>query len=304
MNVGEWQNRLEETFSVDGIVGRRLLDILDAEKAYGVHIAKTYHGHLCLINSFFDFYIETIQKAMEWTQENGWPNDLTYYSYTVLYNVTNFKSFRAADTLFMNGYPYDGYSLLRDLKDRAIFLGSIISKRTNFSSLAGVEGFKTVSREDMKIIIAARRKEETRIHDLMIGKQSGLPPKIVAELELWEKLFHEEVHGSKFTLAEIGLDWIRGEAPLHLEPIPNETGMAMYMNRASEIGWLLTRTLPFLQPVKNAFGEDWKSKYNILDESFRVMIQGLEKMGKKIAAAFIYFADNKFAFPETLHYSE
>ncbi|MBU4320800.1 MAG: hypothetical protein L6246_01480 [Thermodesulfovibrionales bacterium] len=304
MDVGEWQKRLEKTFSIDGIVGKRLLDIIDAEKTYGIHIAGTYHGHLVLINAFFDFYIETIQKAIKWIQENGWPKNLPNYPVNILQNVTNFKSFRAADTLFINEYPLDGYSLLRDLKDRAIFLGAIIHKLTNFSLLAGITGLNTVSRENMIKIIATRKKEEQRVHDLMIGEKSSLPSDIVSELKFWEKLFHEEVHGSKLTLAEVGVDWLKGKAPLHLEPIPNTTGMAMYMNRASEVGWLLTRTFPFLQPVENAFGEDWKSKQIILDESFRVMNQGLEKMGKKIATAFIYFVDNKFSFPENLHCSE
>ena len=304
MNVSEWQRRLEKIFSIDGIVGRRLFEVLDAEKAYGIHIDETYHGHLYLTNSFFDFYIETIQKAVEWTRQHGWPNNLRYYSYSVLYSITNFKSFRAADTLFMNGYPYDGYSLLRDLKDRAIFLGAVIHKFTNFSLLMGVEGIEPISRENMKTIIAKRRREETRIHDLMIGKKSGLRPEIVAQLERWEKLFNEEVHGSKFTLAEVGMEWMKGAGALHLEPMPIESGMAMYMTHASEVGWLLTRTLPFLQPEVNAFGEDWKSKYDVLDESFRFMIQSLQKLGKEIATSFIYFVDNKFSFPVGLHYSE
>jgi hypothetical protein len=138
----------------------------------------------------------------------------------------------------------------------------------------------------------------------MIGKKSGLPSNIIAELENWEKLFHEEVHGSKFTLTEAGITWLRGKGPLQLEPIPNKFGIGMYMNRAAEVGWLLTRTLPFLQPVENAFGEEWKSKHEMLDESFRIMVQGLEKMGKKIATAFIFFIDNKFSFKERLHYHE
>jgi len=65
MDVGDWQKRLEETFSVDGIVGRRFQYILDAEISYGTHIAQTYHGYLFLINAFFDFYIETLEKTLD-----------------------------------------------------------------------------------------------------------------------------------------------------------------------------------------------------------------------------------------------
>jgi len=75
MDVGELQKRMEVTFNVDGIFGGRLLPILNAEKAYGAHIATTYRGHLVLINSFFDFFIETIQQAVAWTQTNGWPKE-------------------------------------------------------------------------------------------------------------------------------------------------------------------------------------------------------------------------------------
>jgi hypothetical protein len=109
---------------------------------------------------------------------------------------------------------------------------------------------------------------------------------------MWEKMFHEEVHGSKFTLADTGFDWLKGEKPLYIEPVPTEDAIAMYVNRASEIGWLITRMLPFLQLDVNAFGNDWKTKYIVLDESFEIMNQGLEKLGKKIATAFIYFVKN------------
>lgn len=303
MDVGDWQKRLEETFSVDGIVGRRLQYILDAEVNYGVHIANTYHGHLFLINSFFDFYIETIKKTLEWVKKNGWPK-MPYYSYTVLYYVNNFKSFRATDIMFMHGYPFEGYSLLRDLKDRAIYLSAVIHKITNFSLLSGEEGVQTVSQDTMEQIIKNRKKEEKKVHDLIIGKKSNLPPDIFDELVIWEKLFHEQVHGAKLTFTSTWFDWIKRGRPLHVEPIPTEDDIAMYVNRASEIGWLILRTFPFLQLEVNAFGKDWKAKYIILDESFEIMIRGLEKMGKKIATAFIYFIKNKFVYPDNLHYSE
>lgn len=303
MNVGEWQKRLEITFGIDGIVGRRLLDILDAERIYGAHIAETYHGHLVLINSFLDFYIETFQMAMQWINQNGWSKLPPMYSYATLCNAVTFRSFRAADTLFMNGYPYDGYSLLRDIKDRAIFLAAVIHKITSFLLLEGLAD-ETVAPNNMKIIIANRRKEETRVHDLMIGKKSGLPHRIVQDLERWEQLFNQEVHGSRFTMAEIAMNWKEGNAPLHLGPIYDKSGMAMYMNRASEICWMLTRTLPFIQPAEDAFGKNWKSKHRILDDSFEHMLKSLEKMGKQIASSFTYFVKNKFAFDENLSYSE
>jgi hypothetical protein len=138
----------------------------------------------------------------------------------------------------------------------------------------------------------------------MIRKDSGLPEEIRKELDRWEQMFHEQVHGSKFTFFLEGGDWMQGKGPISIGPLPNEKSMAMYMNRAAEIGWMLTRLLPYLQPVQDAFGAAWKDRYIILDDSFRTMVKALSDLGKQIADAFIFFIDKKFAFPETFHYSE
>ncbi len=78
----------------------------------------------------------------------------------------------------------------------------------------------------------------------------------------------------------------------------------MYMNRASEIAWLLLRSLPYLQVEDNAFGDRWQEKHKILDDSFLYMQKGLSGLGKEIGDAFITLVEKKFSFDETFYYFE
>jgi len=305
MDVAEWQKRLEENFTVNGEVGGNLFDIFHQERTCGEYFENTFHGQCVLMNSFQSFYIETIKNAFNWVAANGWPKDCKYYTSILVYYIIAFRSFRACENLLLKGYPLDGYALLRDLKDRCIFLAGIVHNITTFAALLGLKGIKTRKElEDRPKIKKQRKKEEHRVLDLMIRKNSGLPNDIIKELGRWEQLFHEEVHGSTFSFNRELMDWVQGKSPLSIGPTPKEDSMAIYMNRASEIGWLLVRLLPYLQPEKNAFGNIWQNKQQILDDSFRYMQQALSKLGKKIGGAFIRFVDEKFNFSDPFFYFE
>jgi len=206
--------------------------------------------------------------------------------------------------LFTSGYPLDGYALLRDIKDRSIFLAAIISGITSLSKIFGYIGNIALTDETYKKLKAERKKEEFRVLDLTIRKKSGLKKDMLVVLQKWENLFHEEVHGSKLTFYSEGGKWLRGEMPLSIGPVPIEESCGMYMNRACELGWLVVRLLPYLQIAPNSFGSKWSEKWYVLDDSFRIMIKGLEKLGKKIATAFEYFIDVKFPFNPDVYYQE
>lgn len=304
IDVTEWQERLEENFTVKGVVGGNLLPIFDQEKACGEYFANTFHGQCVLMDSFQGFYVETIRNVRDWVSANGWPKDCEYYALILVSYVIAFRSFRACENLLLKGYPLDGYALLRDLKDRCIFFAGIAHNKTTFPALLGQKGIKSPTEEDLPQIKKQRRKEEKRILNLMIRKNSGLPDDIIAELRRWEQLFHEEVHGSKMSFTKELLDWVQGKAALSLGPTPKEDSMAMYMNRACEVAWLLVRLLPYLQPEKNAFGDIWREKQQILDDSFWYMQQGLSRLGKKIGDAFIRFVEEKFNFSDPFFYFE
>ncbi len=49
-----------------------------------------------------------------------------------------FRNFRAAEVTKNNGYPLDGFALLRDLKDRAIHFGAVVLGAAHILALHGV----------------------------------------------------------------------------------------------------------------------------------------------------------------------
>ncbi|GBE17320.1 hypothetical protein BMS3Abin15_01161 [bacterium BMS3Abin15] len=134
MNVSEWQKRLEDTFSKNGVIGPRLLDILNQELDYGNYVVNTFHGYSVLQDCFFDFLIESIQRANQYIHENGIPKEAEYYRPTLLSHIANFRNFRAAENLLMKGYPLDGYALLRDLKDRSVYQSAIMHGITSYKN--------------------------------------------------------------------------------------------------------------------------------------------------------------------------
>lgn len=304
MNVAEWQMRLKENFTVNG-VGGNLSEVLDLERAYGQYFINAFHGQSVLIDSFQSFYIETIKIALKWIAENGWPKGCASYSSIFLYFVVLFRRFRACEIVLIKGYPLDGYALIRNLKDSTILLAGIAHNITTFtSSIFGYADTNTLTAEVWKKVKKDRKNEERRVLRRMIREDSGLPPEIIAELNKWEQLFHEEVHGSKLTFSIEMKEWIQGKAPPSIGPTPKEFPMVLYMNRATEIAWLLVRLLPYLQASENAFGAEWQRKHEILDDSFRYAQQGLSKLGKNIGDAFIKFVDEKFSFGKPFYYVE
>lgn len=304
MDVTEWMKRLENTFSTEGIIGARLLDIIDSEKAYESYVIKKFQGYHILMDSFFDFYIETLKKSNElFLKSEPTESDMDYRLISLLH-ITSFKNLRASENLFLKGYPLDGYALLRDLKDRAIFLAAIVNGLSSFSALYGYKDLKgTMSKEDFQEkVFQARLKEEKRILEYMVRKKSGLDENHLIELERWERMFNQQVHGSRFTFFVEGSEWLKGEKPISLAPSPKESSIAMYINRSNETCWMLLRTLPFLQLKYKNFGDEWAEKWKVLDASFRYTIEGLGSLGKKIADAIIALVDMKFSFTPELFY--
>lgn len=301
MDVAKWQKQLEDTFSMDGIVGTRLMTIIEMEKAYSRYVINKFHGYRVLTDSYFDFYMETLQLANDKANMNDFPSHVPSYSSVFLFYVMNFRRLRAAENLFLCGYPLDGYALLRDMKDRAICIGAVINRLGSFSALFLGERpmddqGKELTRDEYIAVSKDREKKERAVRKQMIGEESGLTAEQIYELKRWEKLFHEEVHGSRFSYFMEGGPWLKGEKTLSLGPIPNNPSVGMYMNRSSEIDWMIFRTLPFLQLSSGAFGEEWARKWRILDESFKTAIEELGHMKKKIAWAIIEVVNRKFNF--------
>lgn len=307
MDVAEWQKRLEQNFTVNGYVGGNLFQVFEQEKACRHFCAINFHGQNVLIESFLSFFMESLTKASRWIASNGWLPDCPGYPYIYVYYLVMFRRFRACEILLFHGYPFDGYALLRGLKDQAIVLAGIAHNLTTLTKTWGAREGQEFTEESLYEITNLRKKEDRRIWSLLLRKESGLPQEVITELSMWERMFHEEVHGSKFSLGADVMRWFRGQGEPSIGPTTpalTNPSLSNYMNRAAEIGWLVVRLLPYLQPIESAFGEEWQRKYIILDDSFRFMEQSLCKECKELGEAFIKFVDDKFSFKKPFHYFE
>jgi hypothetical protein len=176
MGVGEWQKTLEDNFSYNGLIGGRILpSTMEQERICGAYFVQKFRGHRVLADSFLDFFGITVRSAGEGHIKHGWPAH-PYYRICVVEFVTQFRGIRAAELLSVNGYPLDGYSLQRNLKDQALFLGAIVGGISSFPALYGLNESTVTpwSKKDQQAALRRRRDEEKRILNQMIGKNSGL----------------------------------------------------------------------------------------------------------------------------------
>lgn len=307
MNTEEWQKRLEQTFSRNGVVGYLLNDVLSAEKNYSILVEDKYQGHSVLSHSFQHFYIESIHEATKYWKDKDRTPLPDYYSGICLQHLTIFRNIRAADVLFHNGYPMDGFARLRHIKDSVIFLAAIMNGFTTLSAINGLpaeNGLNTpISDDGYKIIVRNRKTEERRVLDIMIRNKSGLDPIHLNRLSQWETMFNDEVHGARLTMALEHGPAAKGEDTTTIAPKFRERSCGMFMNRFSEVCWMLHRTLPFLQLSYKPFNDIWVNKWHILDDSFLYMEQSLANAQKDIAKAIISMIEKKFPFSQHSYYS-
>ena len=105
-----------------------------------------------------------------------------------------------------------------------------------------------------------------------------------------------EVHGARLSFA--GREgWLRGEESLRVVPNFNQKEFSMYMNRACEIGWMVHRFIPLIQPPDVPLATDWKSKWVVVDESYQQSVESLSTdLGKPIGNAIKELVLAKFPF--------
>jgi hypothetical protein len=306
--VRRWQNKLEENFSHKGVVGGFLLPhVMNQERVVGDEFIAKYKGHRVLIDSFLDFFALTLYATLQLRNQQGWPKGAPWYAPCVLEFINQFRGLRAAEVLSINGYPLEAYSLQRNLKDQALFMGAVMNNMTSFSALEGfdkVDSSKKWTEEDRDKIFWGRQEEEKSVVKKMIGKNSNLGEENILELEKWSQLFNSQVHRSRVGYYREMEAAMVNQSGASIGPRFDEDANAVFLNRSHEIGWMMLRALPFLQLDDAPFDEEWGKKWAILDESFRYSIEGLGKLGKKISFAFIALIENKFSSSPSTRYVE
>jgi hypothetical protein len=149
---------------------------------------------------------------------------------------------------------------------------------------------------DLAQVKKLRRKTEMEVSLQMSGSKSGLSASTIDELAVWDELFNYEVHGARLSFAGAA-SFMKGQGPLSLVPVFKERDFAMFMNRYCEIGWMVHRLVPLIQPPSIPFGLPWKEKWTVIDESFELTVHSLTKEnGKAIGGAIVEYVRAKFPF--------
>jgi len=147
-----------------------------------------------------------------------------------------------------------------------------------------------------------RMKVSGRIRQEFIGKSSGLSPDDQTLLIKWDDLFHLEVHNGLLSFAQEIIALVNEQKPPSIGPSTDPYAYSAFVNRSCEMGWMIVKLLPFLQPSESAFGSEWGTKRAVLDNSLRYMMERFSETGNTMAKSFIAMIEKKFRFKDTLCY--
>lgn len=306
--IAKWQDGLFDAFRHDGVLGDRYFGpVMDMEPQVGAVFVKKYYGHRVLTDSFMDFFGETLSKQRDYNEQRGWPQDRPYYVTCLMMYLTMFRSLRAAEVAALNGYPLQGYVIQRSIKDQAFVLCGAANKLASFGELFGWEGMEGAGRwdnEQQAQIVKNRMKIEDKLSRKIIGEKSGFSLETRKQLEFWSRLFNTEAHRGLFTLFRSSSLLLEGKQRIVVGPVNDELSESMYMNRCTEVCWMMLRLLPFMRRAETPKDAEWDRKWKLLDDSFKMMVDGLGDLGKKIAPAIVELLDTKFAFTPELYFFE
>jgi hypothetical protein len=300
-DITRWHEQLRAEFSCGGIVGDNLYAVHVAEEAYEHFVCTQFKGYRLVHQCFLSFLRETLnvgeQVAMKLPNQSQWQ----WYRPLLAFGANIFSRARAAEILYLHGYPLDGYALLRDLKDRAIYLAGTLQGLTTLPDILGFESLSgeiaaTDYWEVGRRMATRRRKEQRSVLKQFTGRSAGLTPRLEEDLRRWEELFDEEVHLSVKTFFLEGGDWLKGRRGLPTGPQQNLFSQTMYMNRSAEVAWCLTRTLPIFQPASQAFGSEWARRWTLVQDNLHLLVSSLAEEGKDLVQSLVDWVNLKFPF--------
>ena len=254
-----------------------------------------FKGYLALSRAFMCFVLETIERINTECHPKITKPLPELYALFGLRLAHDFRSLCAAERVAVDGYPYHGYTLLRNTFDNLVLTSAAFQGFANLYHILGIFPGKEIDQHSIRQL---RKATERAARLVMTGKRSGLLQGIIDELAEWDTLFDYETHGGLLSLTH-GQGWLRQIAPLHWLPNFDETAFSMFMNRSSEIGWMAHRLVPLLQPPGIPLPDTWVEKWRLIDQSFEFVTESLTRQcGKKIGTVIIEFVEKKFPFNE------
>jgi hypothetical protein len=294
LSVEEFQKRLEAISDYQGIPFGRVNLLFDEEQTHA-EAALRYKGFLVLSDAFKAFVFETVERFNSEIRPKISAPLSEHYPQFVPRITQSFRTLCASERVSLNGYPYHGYTLLRNEFDSSVLTSACLQGITDFYKISGLNPGQPYDEKEAKRL---RKNTEFEVRNIMTGSKSGLSEQTIAELERLNALFDFETHGSHLSLTH-AKDWMKGTKPLPLTPKFEERAFALFMNRFCEIAWMMHRLLPMIQPKEWQFAEDWKEKWRIIDDSFKYLVRSLTSENKlPVGSAVVEFVETKFPFNE------
>ena len=288
----EFVKRLELISQYEGVSYGRVHLLFDKEEKHSQEIYQ-YKGYLALSDSFKAFFLETIESFNTECRPKVKTPLSEFYALFVPRLAHSFQSLCGAERVAILGYPYHGYTLLRNVFDNLVLTSAALQKITDFYSIDGIDPRKPF---DPNAVRKLRKATEFSVREKMTGIKSGLTKQTLDELAQWDALFDYETHGARLSLTH-AQGWLKGTEPLPVLPKFEESAFAIFMNRFEEVGWMTHRLIPLVQPPDIPLTDAWKEKWRIIDESFEITVFSLTKqLGKNVGAAIVEFVKAKFPF--------
>lgn len=255
-----------------------------------------------LTDSLLEFYGETLDEQRQYCIYKGWPKDEPEYPRCLLMYLTMFRTLRATEVLSVSGYTMPGYALQRSLTDQIFILWAAATKMATFDVLFGYPDFPSDPPPTPEVQTRNRFKIERQIRDKLIGKSSDLSESSKVELLVWERLFNMEIHRGILSSTRMMSELMKGRG-FALGPATDDVAEAMFLNRSLETNWMIHRLLPYMRRKECAANAEWAKKWQVLDESFKFMMDGFVALGKKIGPAFVEVISTKFNFDPQMTFS-
>jgi hypothetical protein len=140
---------------------------------------------------------------------------------------------------------------------------------------------------------------ERIISSKMMGADSGLSLTTLAQLGKVDVLFDWETRGQRLSATQ-SMEWLKGIGPLHFLPRFEENAFAPFMNRYLETMWMVHRLFPFIRPHTGPLPDDWRDRWNIIDDALeRCAFSLTAQFAKPIGQAVVDFVKTKFPFDAT-----
>lgn len=299
VSVEEFMQRLEAISEHNGTAYGRAHLVFEAEDEHANAILQ-YQGYLALSDAFKCFFLETVELINTECRPKIKHQLSEHYASFVPRVSQSFRAICGSERLATRGYPYQAYTLLRNIFDNVILTSAALQKFTDFYSIEGVS-----PNQDFDPIQAKKLRKYTEftVRKLMTGDQSGLTKATITELDQWDALFDLETHGARLSATQ-AMRWMKGQDALPVLPRFEETAFAMFMNRYTEVSWMLHRLVPLLQPPDAPLSYTWVEKWLILDDSFEQTVHSLTtQLGKSIGGAIVELVKTKFPFSAESRFS-